>query len=137
MDITTGHSLSHDFEITPEQVRSFAEASGDFNPLHFDEEFCAGTRFKKPIVHGLLGASVFSKVYGNIFPGNGTVYVSQTLNFKKPIYPATKYTAHFEVIALDSAKSRLTVRCEVLDKDGVVCLSGESVLFNEEIFNQP
>ena len=64
----------------------FADVSGDKNPIHLDEDFAEQTRFGKRIVHGMLIGSYFSAIIGNDFPGNGTIYLNQSMIFKNPIY---------------------------------------------------
>jgi len=64
----------------------FARVTGDNNPIHTNAEFAASTMFKLSIMHGMLGSALFSKIFGTLFPGVGTIYLSQTLNFLKPMY---------------------------------------------------
>ena len=73
--------------ITQEEVFKFAEVTKDFNPAHFDENYTKDTIFKKPIVHGMLVGSLFSKIFGLDYPGEGTIYTSQSLKFLRPVYP--------------------------------------------------
>ena len=67
----------HKFSFTQNDVILFAQVSGDNNPLHLDAEFAATTAFKRPIIHGALASSVFSKIMGTEFPGFGSVYMKQ------------------------------------------------------------
>ncbi len=71
--------------ITEKDVQTFAELTGDTNPLHMDAGFASETRFKKRVVHGMLTASFISTVVGMQLPGPGALYLSQVLNFKKPV----------------------------------------------------
>lgn len=127
-----GYTLQHQFVITDKNVQLFAEATGDFNPVHFDKDYCRNTRFKLPIAHGLLSASVFSKVYGNIFPGEGSVYVSQTLEFKKPVYMNIPYQANFKVVGIQSDVGKVIIDCQIVDQQNVVLLQGQSVIYHEK-----
>lgn len=133
-ELSVGFSFVYPFVFTEDQVRLFAEATGDHNPLHLDREYCRGTQFNRPIVHGLLSASVFSKVFGMIFPGVGTLYVSQTLEFKKPIYPNNKYEARFQINSLDKERGFLEISCLIVDDEEIPCLQGQSKLLNRKIF---
>ena len=72
-------------KVTDTNIKKFASASGDNNPIHLNEEFAKKTIFKSRIAHGMLIASFISSVIGNKFPGNGTIYVSQNLKFKRPV----------------------------------------------------
>lgn len=82
-DITVGQEASFDVSITDTMVRSFADISGDFNPLHMDESYAAGTEFGRRIPHGFLGASFFSRLVGMHLPGRSALYLSQQLFFRK------------------------------------------------------
>ena len=82
--IKTGDKYRHEVTYTQEGVIAFAEITGDKNPIHLDPEFAAKTPFGRPIVHGFLSASVFSKVFGMLFPGQGTIYLSQEMGMRKP-----------------------------------------------------
>ena len=80
-----GQSYTFTKEITDEVVRKFAEATGDFNPLHLDEDFAKRSIFGGRIAHGMLGAGIISGGLGSHMPGMGTTYLGQDLNFKKPV----------------------------------------------------
>ena len=114
--------------ITMEDVKRFGEVSGDMNPAHFDETYAETTIFKKPIVHGMLVGSLFSKVFGLDYPGEGTIYCSQTLVFKKPVYPLTMLEVVVRVKDLMPEKNRVVFTTEVYDEAGDCVLGGEAVL---------
>lgn len=71
---------THEFSFTQDEVNRFAEVTGDKNPVHTDAAYAAKTLFRKPVMHGMLGAALFSKVFGTLFPGEGTIYLKQSLN---------------------------------------------------------
>jgi 3-hydroxybutyryl-CoA dehydratase len=71
---------------TSEDVLTFAKLSGDTNPLHIDEEYARTTKFKKPLVHGMLVASLCSRFVGMYIPGKRCLYIKQTLSFKNPVF---------------------------------------------------
>jgi len=85
-EIEPGISFSQSHQIKEEDIHAFAEISGDKNPVHLDNNYAKGTRFKKRIAHGLMSASFFSAIFGTKIPGEGCVYVSQTLKFLRPVY---------------------------------------------------
>ena len=89
--ITVGSKFEYEFSFTQQDVVNFATASGDFNPIHLDEEYAKNSIFKTTIIHGFLGGSIFSKVFGTIFPGNGTIYLKQDLSFLKPMFTNKNY----------------------------------------------
>lgn len=122
---------THDFKFSQDDVNRFAEATGDKNPVHLDADYAAKTMFKRPIMHGMLSASLFSKVFGTLFPGEGTIYLKQSLSFLKPMYVDVNYEAVFTVKELIKEKSRATVETQIRDKaTGVVCTSGEATVMN-------
>ena len=120
----------HDFQFSQQEVTQFAEVTGDKNPVHTDAEYAAKTMFKRPIMHGMLGASLFSKVFGTLFPGEGTIYLKQSLNFLKPMYVDTPYQAVFTVKEVLKDKNRAVVETVIRDKEGKVCTSGEATVMN-------
>ena len=109
-------------------VRAFAELSGDFNPVHLDAAFAAKTRFGRPIVHGLLTASLISTVVGTRLPGQGSIYVSQSLRFRAPVFVGDTVRAEAEVREVHRERRRvvLDTRCLV---EGKVVISGEAVMW--------
>ena len=108
-------SYTHEFSYTQEDVIKFAEVSGDTNPLHLDKEFAATTVFKQPIIHGILAASVFSKVLGTTFPGPGSVYLGQQMNFLRPMFVDTVYRAEFTIKEVDGKKGSAIISTEIFD----------------------
>jgi acyl dehydratase len=87
--------------------------------------------FKRPIMHGMLSASLFSKVFGTLFPGEGTIYLKQSLNFLKPMYVEKDYVAEFKVLDIIAEKNRAIVETTIKDKNsGLVCTSGEATVMN-------
>ena len=130
--IEAGQTYSHEFRFSQDDVIAFAKATGDNNPVHLDADFAAKTQFKRPIMHGMLSASLFSKVFGTLFPGEGTIYLKQSLNFLKPMYVDTDYVAEFVVKDVIKDKNRATVETIIKQKGtpSFVCTSGEAVIMN-------
>src|ERR1700745_2202166 len=123
--IAVGQTYSHEFNFSQADVVAFANATGDKNPVHLDADFAAKTQFKRPIMHGMLSASLFSKVFGTLFPGEGTIYLKQTLNFLKPMYVEVDYVAEFTVKEVLKDKNRAIIETLIKDKNtGLVCTSG-------------
>jgi acyl dehydratase len=113
--IETGQTYSHDFKFTQDEVNRFAEVTGDKNPVHTDAEFAAKTMFKKPIMHGMLGAALFSKVFGVLFPGEGTIYLGQNIQFLKPMYAGKTYQAVLTVKEINLEKNRAVIETKIID----------------------
>ncbi len=132
MKIELGQTYSYPFTISQEQVKAFAELSGDTNPIHLDSEYAKNTIFKKTIIHGYLGSSVFSKVLGTMFPGEGTIYLSQNLKFHLPMHTANLYTADFLITEILPEKHRAVVKTTIrLASDNTLITSGEALIQNE------
>jgi acyl dehydratase len=123
---------THQFKFSQEEVNQFAEVTGDKNPVHLDASYAAKTMFKRPIMHGMLGAALFSKVFGTLFPGEGTIYLKQSLNFLRPMYVDTQYEAVFTVKELFPDKSRATIETSIRDEQGKICTTGEATVMNIE-----
>ncbi|CAM2822901.1 MaoC family dehydratase [Vibrio neptunius] len=123
-EIDVGMSVSYSQTITDADVKQFAGISGDHNPVHVDEVYASESRFKRRIAHGLLSGSFFSGMFGTRLPGHGCVYVSQSFNFKRPVYLGDTVTAIATVKSIDVSTRRVifdTV-CKVRGKtviDGV------------------
>lgn len=129
--IATGQTYSHDFKFSQAEVEAFAQCTGDKNPVHLDAAYAAKTMFKRPIMHGMLSASLFSKVFGTLFPGEGTIYLKQSLNFLKPMYVDVDYVAEFSVKDAIKDKNRAVIETVIKDKStGLVCTSGEATVMN-------
>lgn len=121
----------HDFSFSQADVVKFAEVTGDKNPVHLDAAFAANTMFKRPIMHGMLGACIFSKVFGVLFPGEGTIYLKQSLTFLKPMYVDTAYEAVFTVREVVREKHRAVIETQLVEKaSGSVCTTGEATVMN-------
>lgn len=128
-----GDTYSEVFSYTQEQVIAFAELSGDRNPLHLDAEYAATTMFKKPIIHGILGASIMSKILGMHFPGEGTVYLRQEIDFKRPMYVDVQYEAQLKVLETNPDKHIAIVETKIVDKEtGKVNVLGNAHVMHKE-----
>lgn len=127
-EFKVGSEFSYSFSFSQDDVLTFANASGDFNPIHLDDEFAKTTIFKKKIVHGFLGGSVFSKVFGTLFPGIGTIYIKQSMTFYKPMFVDQGYVAKFKVIEIDSIKNKALVSTKIYDNENCLIIGGEALI---------
>ena len=126
MEFKVGSSYAYSFKISQKEVEQFARLSGDFNPIHLNEEYAKKTRFGRTIVHGMHSASIISKVLGMYFPGNGSVYLKQNLEFLRPIFPEQEYVVDIQLIAIDD-KNRATLLTDIKDaKTNKKCIQGEA-----------
>jgi 3-hydroxybutyryl-CoA dehydratase len=95
--LEVGTIFSVDRHITAEDVQAFADLTGDDNPLHIDAEFAAGTRFGKPVVHGVLLLGIISKVLGRDFPGPGSIAVAISAKFLRPVPVGSTITVEVKI----------------------------------------
>jgi 3-hydroxybutyryl-CoA dehydratase len=109
-------------------IHSFAALTGDTNPVHLDDNYAAGTRFKRRIAHGMIAAGLISAVLANDLPGPGTVYLSQTLQFKAPVFPGDTITAIVEVKQVRPDKPIVTLTTLCMNQEAVTVLEGEAVV---------
>jgi acyl dehydratase len=128
-----GQTYTHDFIYSQQQVDQFAALTGDNNPLHLDAAYAAKTPFRKPIIHGFLGGSIFSKVLGTLFPGEGSIYLKQTMEFVNPMFVDVPYEALFTVKEI-LPNSIALIETQVLDKASrTVMITGEALVRNKKI----
>ena len=133
--IQLGTVYRHKFSFTQEDVILFAQVSGDNNPLHLDAEFAATTAFKRPIIHGALASSVFSKIMGTEFPGFGSVYLKQTSEYKRPMFVNQEYEAVFTVTSINADKHTAEISTEIFDvQTGKKTTEGSASIMNKEKF---
>src|SRR5512138_1820323 len=123
-----GDKASRTTLISDDMIRAFAELTGDANPVHLDDTYAAGTRFGRRIAHGMIAAGLISAVLANDLPGPGTVYLSQTLQFKAPVYPDDTITTTVEVKSARPDKPILTLSTSCKNQDGAVVLEGDAVV---------
>ncbi|KIM12222.1 MAG: acyl dehydratase [Sulfurovum sp. FS08-3] len=127
-EIEEGMEVSYSQTITDADVKVFAGISGDRNPVHMDDEYAQNSRFKKRIAHGMMSASYFSALFGTKIPGEGCVYVAQSLQFKRPVYIGDTVVATVIVTKVDLEKRRVFFRttCKVNSK---IVIDGEAELY--------
>lgn len=125
MDLKIGDKFSVSKQITDAVVRAFAELSGDFNPIHLDEEFAAKTRFKKRIAHGMISGALISAVLGYEFKERKVVYLSQTMKFIAPVFLDDTITATAIVTQIREDKPIVTIETVCTNQDGKTVVSGE------------
>jgi 3-hydroxybutyryl-CoA dehydratase len=128
MNLKVGDSAEVSKTIADEDVRAFAELTGDRNPVHLDEEYAASTRFGRRIAHGMLGASLISAVLANELPGRGTVYLSQTLRFTAPVFLGDTITARVVVKGVREDKPVVTLETFCTNQRGERVVEGEAVV---------
>ena len=123
-----GEKASRTTPITDEMIRLFADLTGDTNPVHLDEDYAAGTRFGRRIAHGMIAAGLISATLANDLPGPGTVYLSQTLQFKAPVFPGDTITTTVEVKNVRPDKPIVTLITTCKNQSDALVLEGEAVV---------
>lgn len=120
-ELYIGQSCTLSKKFTSDDVSLFANLSMDKNPIHLDEDYAAQSPFGSRLVHGFLTGSLFSAIIGTLLPGNGSIYLSQTMNFRKPIFHNQEVTA--KVTVAEIRKDKPIVRLETIcvnDKNEVI-----------------
>ena len=107
-------------------IASFVEAVGDFNPVHSDPAYAAGTPFKEPIAPGIYTAGLISAVIGTQLPGPGAIYLSQSLKFVKPVKAGDRITTRAEIIEVIRERNRIRLQTVCVNQQGEEVLSGEA-----------
>lgn len=126
MSIEQGQKASRSITLTQQHVRTFAELSGDYNPLHFDEEFAAGTKFGRLVVQGGLTTGLLHALVAMEMPGPGTVFLSQNWKFTAPVFIDDTITAEAEVLSAHPTKPVTQLAIKVTRQDGETVLEGEA-----------
>jgi 3-hydroxybutyryl-CoA dehydratase len=132
-DFTIGEKAQLSRVISEDDIRRMADITGDFNPVHMDEEFASRTRFKGRIAHGVFSAGLISAVLGTKLPGPGAVYLKQTLDFLYPVRAGDTLTAEVEVTSWRAEKRIITLKTRCSNQDGKEVVYGEAVLLVEKL----
>jgi len=128
MKFKQGDSASLSKTISDDDIRAFADVTGDRNPLHLDEEFARQTRFGRRIAHGMLSASLISAVIANELPGQGSIYLGQTLQFVAPVFLGDTVTARVTVSAIREDKPILKLETVCTNQRNEVVIRGEATV---------
>jgi 3-hydroxybutyryl-CoA dehydratase len=127
-DLAVGQKASFGKTITEADIVLFAAVTGDTNPMHLDAEYAAKSFFGERIAHGMLAAGLLTKVMGTQLPGPGTIYISQSLRFRRPVKIGDTVTATVEITSLNPEKQRVTLST-VCAVRGEAVLEGEATVF--------
>lgn len=126
--ITIGQKATIKKTFTHKEVSGFADLSQDANPIHLDKGYAAKTFFEKPIVHGMLVASLFGGLLGSELPGKGTIYLGQNLKFLKPNFVGEELTASIEIISKREDKPIYTLSTKCYNSTDELTIDGEAVI---------
>ena len=128
LDIRPGDFAEIKKKMTLKMVKNFASLSDDFNPVHLDKKYASKSRYKKQIIHGLMAASLFSGLFGTKLPGEGCVYKSQNIRFKRAIFINDLVTARVEVTSVVLNKKIISFKTKCLVNKKIM-IDGESEIF--------
>ena len=123
-DLKVGNRAQFSKRITEADIDSFGRATGDLNPVHFDEAYARETVFKGRIAHGILSLGLISAVFGNILPGPGTIYLSQEVRFLAPVRIGDTLTAQVEVLEVVPEKNRVKFKTVCINQNGQEVVTG-------------
>lgn len=124
-ELHEGDSATFTRTLTEDELVLFAAVSGDVNPVHLDAEFAADSMFNERIAHGMWSGSLISAALATVMPGPGTIYLDQSLSFKRPVKLDDTLTVQLTVLKKEP-KNRVVLQCVVLNQNGEKVVSGEA-----------
>jgi 3-hydroxybutyryl-CoA dehydratase len=127
-DIKVGDFAFYEKTITEDDVKLFAEVSGDHNPVHLDDDFAKASIFHKRIAHGGLINALFSTVLGTEFPGVGTIYLSQDSKFIRPVYLNDTIKAIVEALEINEEKNRVLLKTTAYNQHNEAVVTGTALV---------
>lgn len=136
MKFSIGDSAEIVRTIEQADIDAFASVTGDHNPVHVDEQFAKTTRFGKRIAHGMLTASLISAVLANKLPGEGSVYLGQTLQFVAPVFPGDEVTARVTVKEIREDKPIVKLETICVNQRDEVIIRGEATVLVHRLHRQ-
>ena len=126
MELHVGQKAARTATFTMEHVKTYAELTGDYNPLHFDEDYAAKTRFEELVVQGGLTTGILHALVSMDMPGSGTVFLNQNWQFTSPVYIGDTVTAEAEVLEIHATKPVIKLKIMVKRQTGETVLDGEA-----------
>lgn len=127
MKYSVGMTGEYSKLITEEDINAFATVSGDYNPVHIDDKKAKQSMFGKRVAHGMLTVSFISKVIGTIMPGEGTIYLSQNVDFLKPVFINDTVRAVVTITEMGK-NNKATLITEVFNQDNEKVISGSALV---------
>jgi len=127
-DLSSGAGYHEYRSYSEADISSYANLSGDHNPIHLDDKIAMEKGFKRRICHGMLVVSNISKILAVNFPGPGTIYLQQSIDFKSPAYPGEKLKYSLTVLGSDPVKRKYQIQTDVFHDDGEMVLTGEALV---------
>ena len=125
-NISIGQKATRSTTVTDEHVQNYADLSGDYNPLHFDKNFTAKTKFKNLVAQGGLTTGLLHALVAMDMPGPGTVFLSQNWKFTAPVFIGDTITAEAEVLSVHESKPVTHLAINITRQNGETVLEGEA-----------
>lgn len=126
VNLYVGQRATRSITLSASHVKAYAEITGDYNPLHFDEAFAAKTRFGRPVVQGGLTTGLLHALVAMDMPGPGTVFLSQNWKFTAPVFIGDTITAEAEVLSIHATKPVTQLKVQITRQNGETVLEGEA-----------
>jgi acyl dehydratase len=136
MDVEVGQKAVRSITLTAEHVAAYAQITGDYNPLHFDEAFASGTKFGRLVVQGGLTTGLLHALVATDMPGPGTVFLNQTWDFTAPVFIGDTITAEVEVVSVHATKPVCHLKVKITGQTGEIVLEGTAVCYQFAPFVQ-
>jgi acyl dehydratase len=129
VNVSVGQIAVRSITLTADHVAAYAQITGDYNPLHFDEAFASGTRFGRLVVQGGLTTGLLHALVATDMPGPGTVFLNQTWDFTAPVFIGDTITAEAEVTSVHATKPVCHLKVEITRQTGETVLEGTAVCY--------
>ena len=126
MDLKVGQKANRSSTLTYDNLKTYAEITGDYNPLHFDEGFAAKTKFKELVVQGGLTSGILNALVAMDMPGPGTVFMGQNFNYTAPVFIGDTITAEAEVLEVHATKPVTKLKMTITRQTGETVQEGEA-----------
>ena len=132
MELEVGQRATRELAVDEEMVRKYAEITGDYNPLHFDADFAAKTRFGRLMAQGGIATGLLHALVAMEMPGPGSVFMRQSWSFPAPVYIGDTLRAEATVKSVRAKRNMAELEFEVKNQDGAVVLNGEALVFQDD-----
>jgi 3-hydroxybutyryl-CoA dehydratase len=124
-ELNEGDTATFIRTLSEDDLVLFAAVSGDMNPVHLDPVYAAGSIFKERVAHGMWSGALISAALATVMPGPGTVYLEQSLSFKRPVKLDDTLTVSLTVLRKDP-KNRVVFKCDVTNQNNQKVVTGEA-----------
>jgi acyl dehydratase len=132
MKLTVGQQATRELTVTADMVRAYAEITGDYNPLHFDPDFVARTRFERPLAQGGITTGLLHALVAMDMPGPGSVFMRQNWSFPRPVYIGDSIRAHATVKSVRERRGVAELEFTIANQQGEIVLEGAATVHQAE-----